>query len=428
MLPRLMLTGLIGTLLATLACQPSVSPGGGAPAPADPPALDAAATAYVKLVLAAGRHDALYVDAYYGPAEWRTQAEAGEPVAVAELLAQARGLLATVRGEPGSARQRSLEKQLVAVETFLRRLSGEALTLAEEAKLLFDIEEPACGDAELDAAKAKLEALLPGEGSLSERMLAVRRTVEIPVDKLPPVVDRALGEVRQRTVALLKLPAREAFQVKYVTGKPWSAYNWYQGGAQSIIEICTDLPISIESVLDLMAHEGYPGHHAYNALLEDRLVRGRGWVEYTVYPLYSPQSVIAEGTADTGLDVIMTKDEQRAFVVDVLAPLGGIDQAAAARWLGIVEANEPLRCKVSRAAKMLLAERKSEAEAEAFLVGYGSPPERAKKALPFIQTYRSYIYTYDVGRTLVEQYLRKGPDPRAQFFGLLERPVVPSEL
>src|SRR5947209_5942205 len=33
------------------------------------------AEAYVKLVLAMGQHDPDYVDAYYGPAEWKTQAE-----------------------------------------------------------------------------------------------------------------------------------------------------------------------------------------------------------------------------------------------------------------------------------------------------------------------------------------------------------------
>ena len=30
---------------------------------------------YVKLVLAVGQHDADYVDAFYGPPEWRTEAE-----------------------------------------------------------------------------------------------------------------------------------------------------------------------------------------------------------------------------------------------------------------------------------------------------------------------------------------------------------------
>ena len=89
----------------------------------------------------------------------------------------------------------------------------------------------------------------------------------------------------------------------FVTGKSWSGYNYYQGGYHSKIEVNTDLPIRISRAVDLGCHEGYPGHHVYNALLEKHLVRDRGWKEFTVYPLFSPQSLIAEGTANYGIEV-----------------------------------------------------------------------------------------------------------------------------
>ena len=41
--------------------------------PASP--MNDIAERYVKLVLALGQHDADYVDAYYGPPEWKQQAE-----------------------------------------------------------------------------------------------------------------------------------------------------------------------------------------------------------------------------------------------------------------------------------------------------------------------------------------------------------------
>ena len=37
--------------------------------------MDRIAERYVKLVLAVGQHDRDYVDAYYGPAAWKTEAE-----------------------------------------------------------------------------------------------------------------------------------------------------------------------------------------------------------------------------------------------------------------------------------------------------------------------------------------------------------------
>jgi len=38
--------------------------------------MNSLAEQYVRLVLAVGQHDADYVDAYYGPPEWRKEAEA----------------------------------------------------------------------------------------------------------------------------------------------------------------------------------------------------------------------------------------------------------------------------------------------------------------------------------------------------------------
>jgi len=54
--------------------------------PADP--YRPVAEQYVKLVLAVGQHDADYVDAFYGPAEWRKEAEAAKKP-LAEIDAEA---------------------------------------------------------------------------------------------------------------------------------------------------------------------------------------------------------------------------------------------------------------------------------------------------------------------------------------------------
>ena len=111
----------------------------------------------------------------------------------------------------------------------------------------------------------------------------------------------------------IPLPPGESFTVEYVTNKSWSGYNWYQGNYHSLIQVNTDLPIYIDRAVDLACHEGYPGHHVYNALLEKSLVRDRGWVEMTVYPLFSPQSLIAEGSANYGIDVAFPGDERVAL-------------------------------------------------------------------------------------------------------------------
>jgi hypothetical protein len=122
-------------------------------------------------------------------------------------------------------------------------------------------------------------------------------------------------------------PAGEAFTLEFVTGKSWSGYNYYQGNYRSLIQINTDLPVRLSRAVDLGCHEGYPGHHAYNVLLERDLSRGRGWTEFSVYPLYSPQSLIAEGSANYGIDLAFTPEERLAFERDVLIPLAGCSRS-----------------------------------------------------------------------------------------------------
>src|SRR4029079_12300906 len=147
---------------------------------------------------------------------------------------------------------------------------------------------------------------------------------------------------RGRTKELTALPEGERFDVSFVAGKPWGAYNWYQGSYHSLIEVNTDLPSELGSILGTVAHEGYPGHHVQNALLEHDLVRGRGWTELSVYPLYSPQSLIAEGTANVGLSILMTPEEELAFARDTLAPLARIDTAELPRYLELIRVMKPL--------------------------------------------------------------------------------------
>ena len=155
-----------------------------------------------------------------------------------------------------------------------------------------------------DPILAKIDKLVPAPGPLPDRVDAFQDRFVIKTDRLRPVFDarnrRLQGADRLDTSSC---PKGERFDLAFVTGKSWSGYNYYQGGYVSKIEVNTDLPIRISRAVDLGCHEGYPGHHVLNALLEQRLTRGRGWVEFSVYPLYSPQSVIAEGSANYGIDL-----------------------------------------------------------------------------------------------------------------------------
>ena len=410
----------------------------------DPAALDSVlnpiAEAYVKLVLAVGEHDADYVDAYYGPPDWRAAVEQ-EQRPLSALRQTADSLLASLQPLPADSlaplarlRHRYLTRQLQAVRAYIGILGGDRLSFDDESRALYDAVAPTYPESHFRELLDSLAAALPGTGELAVRLERYRRDFIIPRARVDTVFRAAIAEARRRIAAHIRLPAGEAFVLEYVTGKPWSGYNWYQGNAQSLIQINTDLPIYIERAVDLGAHEGYPGHHVYNALLEQSLVRARGWPEYSVYPLFSPQSLIAEGSANFGIEVAFPGEARLAFERDVLYPLAGLDAARAAEYEHVRRLVEGLSHAGNEAARQYLDGAIDADMAARWLTTHALyEPERARQRVRFIETFRSYVINYSHGKDLVQHYVesRAGGDParRWEVFGeLLSSPRLPSGL
>lgn len=399
--------------------------------------VDAVAEAYVRLSLEAEKHEAGYVDAYYGPAEWKQQAEAA-PRPVAALREAATALKARLAALPPasdplqSRRREFLDAQLTAAHTRLRMIGGERLSFAEEARGLFGVDPEIKPLSDYDPILARIERLAPGAGPLATRVDAFQNNFVIPNDKLDAVMRAAIAECRRRTVAQFPLPEGEAFTLEFVTGKSWSGYNYYQGNYRSLIQINTDLPVRLSRAVDLGCHEGYPGHHAYNALLERDLARGRGWVEYSLYPLYSPQSFIAEGTANYGIDLAFSDAERLAFERDVLSPLAGLPQREVARYLDLQEALEALTGARFTIARDYLEGRITREQAIELtqryqLVGV----DRARQSIAFTDQYRSYVINYGLGKDLARAWIERFPAGSERWNAMrriLSEPTLPRHL
>jgi hypothetical protein len=407
-------------------------------------AMNALAERYVHLVLALGQHDPDYVDAFYGPAEWKTQAET-EKKTLNAIGAEAAKLSATLTETPiapGTAdsnlrqlRREYLHKQLAALAARVRMLKGEKLKFDDESRALYDVVAPTFPDSHFIQIIAQLESKIPGKGPLWERYENWRKPFVIPKEKLDTVFQLAIKECRARTLGHVTLPPNESFIVEYVTNKPWGGYNWYKGNFHSVIQVNTDLPIYIDRAVDLAAHEGYPGHHVYNSLLEKNLVLDRGWKEFSVYALFSPQSLVAEGTANFGRDVAFpTKTERIKFEKEVLFPAAGIDSKRTDEYYVVQDLMKQLSYAVNEAARRLINGEIDENAAQQWLEKYAvMEPPRAEHQIKFIKRYRSYVINYNMGEDMVRSYIEKrsGADPEkrwSEFGKLLSSPRLPSGL
>ena len=400
--------------------------------------LDRIARDYVRLSLTIGEKEEGYIDAYYGPPDIPANAKAEAPrLSLPDLARRANVLsmrVAALKPKRSDVRRAAfLTAQLTAAKTRLRMMAGEKLSFADEAKGLFGLTPELKPLTSYDPVLATIEALLPGPGPLSSRVDAFQDRFTIPAARLKPVFDAAIAECKARTLRHIALPKGERFDMAFVTGKSWSGYNYYLGKATSRIEINTDLPIRIGRAVDLGCHEGYPGHHVLNALLEERLVKGKRWIEFSVYPLYSPQSLIAEGSANYGIDLAFPGPERLAYETRVLYPLAGIPAADAARYAGLQDAMKALAGARFTIARDYLEGRIDEADAVRLTQRYQLVSEaRAKQSIAFTKQYRSYVINYGLGMNMVRADVeRAGPSPEARWKRmeqLLSEPTLPSDL
>jgi len=412
-----------------------------ATAPAEgPSALDLAARDYVRLQLEIGTHEVGYIDAYSGPAEIRAAAEAN-PRHVAALKAEADRLIALVEGEragihgPLLQRRRAfLLAHLRAARFRLDMIEGRRAPFADEAEALFGVRPVLRPLADFDPVLARIAALVPGDGALSDRVQAFRDRFAIPADRLDAVMRAAIAECRRRTIAHITLPSNEAFTLEFVTGQSWSGKNWYQSNAHSLIQINTDFPVSVDRAVDLGCHEGYPGHHTHNTLLEYRLVHERGWVENTVFPLFSPISFVAEGEGNAGIDLAFPDEERTRFEAETLYPLAGLDPATAPAYAQLRAALKEMAGARMTIGQMWLDGEIPSREAALDLIQRYQLVSRARaeQSLAFTEHYRTYIINYGLGEDRVRAHLHAiGDDQELRWAAMAEvlsEPTLPQDL
>jgi hypothetical protein len=386
---------------------------------------------YLALALQLDRHVPGFIDAYFGPSELKEQAQTGLPRQPEALTGDAEQLLAAIEaGSFAEQRRDYLLRQTRAMHALAGRLAGESLTFIEEVERYYDIQPQLVDERVFAEAHRVMDELLPGRGELTERLAAWKQSLELAPERIIPVCERACAELRRRALHLFELPEGEAVSLQIVQNEPWRAYNWYLGGYQSRIDINTDLPMRANSVVGLLSHEAYPGHHTEHAIKERRLCDGEGRLEHAVQLILAPEAVLSEGIADCAQGVIFERAELVAYLRDELYPLAGMDHIDVERQVLIDEATRALGAVSANAALLLHGEGLPAVDVQRYVERFGLRSEReAAQNMKFIQhpLWRSYNFTYSVGESLLAPLL-EGPKAVANFRRLLSEPFTPTQV
>jgi hypothetical protein len=230
--------------------------------------------------------------------------------------------------------------------------------------------------------------------------------------------------MRSRTETLFGLPDDEAVELELVSNQPWSGFNYYLGGLHSRIAFNTDIPLRAPFLVEAAAHETYPGHHTEHAWKEALLVRGRGYLEESIFLTGTPQSLIAEGIATSALGALgagaeracaaLLQDMGHGYDVDVLRE--------------IRDAGKPLAVAWNNVAVMIHEDGRGVEEARAFANRWLLDSEQEiNKKLEFVlhPVWRAYSVVYEAGKTLVQAWT--GGDP-TRFRRLLTEQLTTADL
>jgi hypothetical protein len=403
------------------------------------PSPDPFARDYLLLALRLDQRIPGLVDGYFGPADLKAQVDMEQLRAPARLRDDAASLRARLATEVDDAGRRGwLEVQLVALETHAAALAGETLPYLEHVARCFGFAPPRRPEAEFDAAAARIDALLPGAAPLAERLAAWERRFEVPIERLPAILDWLVERCRGRADALFELPEGEHLELSLVTGQPWSGYNWFYGGRHSRVEINTDLPVHPGDVVGTVAHETYPGHHLEHAWKEADLVDRKGRLEASILLINTPECLISEGLADLGRRFVAPSAEGADLLVELYERAGltiASDRSAAREAAELEVALAGPRRTLSaidgNAAILRHADGRSHDEVLDYLQVVGRyAPTSAAKRLEFIEhpLWRTYVFVYAEGEALLTRWVEAVPeaDRAARFGRLLHEQLTPA--
>jgi hypothetical protein len=373
---------------------------------------------FIELGLRLGKHADGLIDAYWGPEDIAQAIESEELREPAALVDEAQELLAEVAGDPW------LAGETQALWAQARKLAGEELTYAEEGELVYGIEPRWHDEEPFRTGLAMLDEALPGTDDLRTRLARWYEGTEVPPGILEQALRDVAAELRRLARETIGLPEREEFELELVTDKRWLGYARYLGGLRTHISVNTDLPVPASILVNLTSHEIYGGHHTHHVWQEVELVRGRGELEWTLVVLWAPSSVISEGIATTGPQILVGDGQELAAAV--LGRLGfDYDAEVGAR---VTEAGRLVQGVSANVAMLLHGCGASAEEAREYASTWSLLPDaRLDKMIErqLVNPSPVYQHTYWQGHELVEGYV--GGDPK-RLRELMTARVVPSDL
>jgi hypothetical protein len=234
-------------------------------------------------------------------------------------------------------RHRSLRAHAASLALQLQPAEMDELPVAERVRRIYGFEPDFPPLANFDPAIDTLDKALPGAGTLSDRIDAMKHRAEVPKDRIEAVVRTAVAECRRRAAVHLRMPT-ETLAISFPADPLVPGQSNYLGGGKGTMAVSTVVPADVDRLLQLSCHEAYPGHHTNYASMDENLWRKRHWPESKVSLAFEPQFAVSDAISEYGTGLNFTLDERMKYEREVLYPLAGLTMQDEAAWRAYLSA------------------------------------------------------------------------------------------
>lgn len=209
---------------------------------------------------------------------------------------------------------RFMRSYLKALKCYIRVLQGDEIGYDEIMAQIQEIPVSWVSDTVFEDLRQRVEKQLTDagfKGTLGEKIEDFEEQYRIPVEKVVAFAEERLQESKEESEKIfVPLPKEDGINsVDGVTGVFWSGYSQYLGSHRGQLKFNLDRRWSAPSFVNVLVHEGYPGHQYMYSHWEELYKRGT-YPEYAAwYLLGTPANSIFEGVAENACHFLGWDDE-----------------------------------------------------------------------------------------------------------------------
>ena len=306
-------------------------------------------------------------------------------------------------------RQRNLRAHAVSLALQLQPDRMGALPVAERVRRIYGFDAIFRPLNSFDPAIDTLDKAMPGEGSLTDRIDAMKKRAQVPADRIETIVRTAVAECRRRTAAHLSLP-KEELVISFPADPMVPGQSNYDGNGKGTMAVSTVIPADVDRLLQLSCHEAYPGHHTNYAMLDERLWRGKGWPEMRSSLNLEPQFAVSDAISKYGVGMVFPLDDRLKFEREVLYPLAGLTMQDEPSWRAYISARSSILGATSTVIRDYLDKKIDADTAKRLSMRYRlMNPRSAEQLLKMVDAFGPDIIASDQGWEAVDRAFRGKP-------------------